>query len=71
MRHGVLVRTSADTYLTVEFDSVDRAREFHERLHRHERLRVEMRVSGDTVETVDLYAPAMLDDVQPIVTLGT
>lgn len=70
MRYGVLVRTGNDTYLTVEFDSEDEARDFHERLDRHERLRVRMRVAADTVESVDLYAPEMLDDVQLIVRLS-
>lgn len=70
MRWGVLVRTSAETYLTVEFDREDDALQFHEKLHKHERLRVAMRTAGDSVEQVDLYAPDMLDGVQPIVSLS-
>lgn len=70
MRFGVLVRTGNDTHLTVEFDSRDEAEAFHRRLDRHERLRVRMRVAADSVESVDLYAPEMLDDVQPIVRLS-
>jgi hypothetical protein len=70
MRHGVLVRTDAGTYLTVEFDSRDEAERFHDRLRREERLRVAMRVAADAVETVDLHAPEFLDEVQPIVSLS-
>lgn len=70
MRWGVLVLTSAETYLTVEFDREEDAVQFHEKLHKHERLRVAMRTSGDSVEQVDLYAPELLDGVQPIVSLS-
>jgi hypothetical protein len=70
VRYGVLVRTSAGTYLTVEFDSEEKAHAFRERLHRHERLRIQMRTAGDTVEHVDIEVYRQFNHVQPIVQLS-
>lgn len=68
-RFGVLVKTGAGTYLTVEFDGESEAREFRERLHRHERVRAELRTSADAREFVDLHLPRQYNGVQPIVRL--
>jgi putative ABC transport system ATP-binding protein len=69
-RLGVMVRTGTGTYLTVEFDSEDDAHAFRERLHRHERVRAELRTAADSREVVDLYLAPEYDDVQPIVRLS-
>lgn len=71
MHYGLLVRTSAKTYMTVEFDSVDEAVAFREKLHRHERVRVSMRVGADTVEEVEISLHRQFTQVQPIVRLST
>ena len=70
MRYGVLVRTSAKTYLTVAFDSERDAHAFRERLHRHERLRVQMRTAADTVEHVEIELYRQFNHVQPVVPLS-
>ncbi len=69
-RFGVMVKTGAGTYLTVEFDSEEEARRFRERLHRHERVRAELRTAADTREYVDLHLPHQYSGVQPIVRLS-
>ncbi|MEW6582969.1 MAG: hypothetical protein AB1416_09430 [Actinomycetota bacterium] len=68
-RFGVLVKTGAGTYLTVEFDDETSARRFRDRLRRHERVRAEIRTAADAREIVELSLPRSYNDVQPIVTL--
>jgi hypothetical protein len=69
-RFGVMVKTGAGTYLTVEFDDETEARAFRKRLHKHERVRAELRTAADTREFVDLYLPRQYNGVQPIVRLS-
>ena len=69
-RFGVLVKTGAGTYLTVEFDSEEEARRFRERLRRHERMRAELTTAADSREIVDLTLPRQYSGVQPIVRLS-
>lgn len=69
-RFGVMVKTGTGTYLTVEFDKEDDAIAFRSRLHKHERVRAELRTAADTREFVDLYLPRQYNGVQPIVRLS-
>jgi 5-formaminoimidazole-4-carboxamide-1-beta-D-ribofuranosyl 5'-monophosphate synthetase len=68
-RFGVMVRTGAGTYLTVEFDEEGSAHAFRERLSRHERVRAEIRTAADAREFVELSLPRSYNGVQPIVRL--
>jgi hypothetical protein len=69
-RFGVMVKTSAGTYLTVEFDSEGDAQAFRARLKKHERVRAELRTAADAREFVDLELPRQYSSVQPIVRLS-
>lgn len=69
-RYGVMVRTGAGSYLTVEFDDEASAASFRQKLSGRERVRAEIRTAADTREFVELSLPRSYNAVQPIVRLS-